>query len=156
MGEEEYNSIRNVVIEKVSRTQKILHENNFYFYEGFQFLLKKHSLDNHLVLIHKTSIEASKEFEDNSLGVVMIDANHSYQSVLSDFESWIPKVKKGGLICGDDYNYLEVRNAVKYFFNLKKKKFSMYSRLRVEKIKKFLYYHYDKQKDGAVFWIVKK
>lgn len=32
-----------------------------------------------------------------------VDADHSYQSVVTDLAMWWPFVKKGGLIAGDDY-----------------------------------------------------
>lgn len=32
-----------------------------------------------------------------------VDADHSYQSVITDLEMWWPLLRKGGLICGDDY-----------------------------------------------------
>jgi predicted O-methyltransferase YrrM len=32
-----------------------------------------------------------------------IDADHSYESVLLDLQEWVPYVRSGGLILGDDY-----------------------------------------------------
>jgi predicted O-methyltransferase YrrM len=32
-----------------------------------------------------------------------IDADHSYDGVTADLEAWVPHVKPGGLIVGDDY-----------------------------------------------------
>ena len=53
---------------------------------------------------HKSdSKSASDEFEDGSLDFVYIDANHTYESVKSDIEAWLPKVRKGGIISGHDY-----------------------------------------------------
>lgn len=49
------------------------------------------------------SSAAAKEFEDCSLDLVYIDANHAYDAVKSDIETWLPKVKKGGIIAGHDY-----------------------------------------------------
>ena len=54
---------------------------------------------------HKmTSIEASKLYQDNSLDFVFIDADHSYESVVEDIQSWFPKVKNGGIIGGHDFH----------------------------------------------------
>ena len=52
-----------------------------------------------------TSIEASKLYEDNSLDFVLIDAAHDYENVKEDIKHWFPKVKKGGVMAGDDYHY---------------------------------------------------
>ena len=49
------------------------------------------------------SIDASTMFEDNSLDLVFIDADHKYESVKNDINAWIPKIRKRGIICGHDY-----------------------------------------------------
>ncbi len=53
-------------------------------------------------LLRKTSLEAVKEFADESLDFVYIDANHEYTYVLHDILAWYPKVRKGGILAGDD------------------------------------------------------
>jgi len=50
-----------------------------------------------------TSEKAVDLFEDNSLGIVYIDALHAYKGVKKDIQLWLPKVKKGGFITGHDY-----------------------------------------------------
>lgn len=54
-------------------------------------------------IIKKFSIEAVKDFADDSLDFVYIDGNHEYKFVKEDIEFWAPKVKRGGIIAGDDY-----------------------------------------------------
>ncbi len=68
--------------------------------------------------IKSTSIEASSMFDDESIDFIFIDGAHDYKSVLDDISSWYPKIKPGGLICGDDYApcWQEVRNAVDEYF----------------------------------------
>lgn len=53
--------------------------------------------------IREFSVEASQDFEDGSLDFVYIDANHREPYVTQDIEAWAPKVKKGGIVAGDDY-----------------------------------------------------
>lgn len=53
------------------------------------------------------SVEAAKQFEDGYFDFVYIDALHDYKSVLADLEAWYPKVRKGGMLSGHDYQYLE-------------------------------------------------
>jgi Methyltransferase domain len=54
-------------------------------------------------LIRKTSLEAVKDFEDESLDFVYIDGDHSFQSCLEDITEWAKKVRKGGVVMGHDY-----------------------------------------------------
>lgn len=55
------------------------------------------------------SVPVSEAFEDESVDMVFIDADHSYEGVRADIDSWMPKVKTGGVISGHDYD-----NTVKY------------------------------------------
>jgi predicted O-methyltransferase YrrM len=54
--------------------------------------------------IKATSKAASKKFANESLDVVFIDLTHTYEAVKEDIKLWLPKVKKGGFIAGDDYH----------------------------------------------------
>jgi len=53
--------------------------------------------------LHMKTVEAASKVKDESLDFVFIDAYHSYEAVIADVNAWSPKVKKGGIISGDDY-----------------------------------------------------
>ena len=72
--------------------------------------------EDRVKFIIQDSVKASKKFKDNSLDLVFIDGDHSYEGVKRDIEAWLPKVKKGGWICGHDYTRLSVSKAVHEFF----------------------------------------
>lgn len=56
------------------------------------------------IVKHKgLSVEVAKEFQDGSLDMVYIDGDHSEAAMRADMESWVPKVKKGGLVTGHDW-----------------------------------------------------
>jgi predicted O-methyltransferase YrrM len=55
------------------------------------------------VFIRKTSMEAVKDFEDESLDFVFIDGNHTFEYVIEDIAQWSKKVRKGGIVSGHDY-----------------------------------------------------
>jgi predicted O-methyltransferase YrrM len=59
--------------------------------------------DKDAVLIKKMSMDAVKDFEDNSLDFIYIDGRHDYPFVLEDIIAWTPKVKVGGIVSGHDY-----------------------------------------------------
>jgi hypothetical protein len=54
-------------------------------------------------LIRETSEKASQQFEDNSIDVVYLDADHSYTGCSNDIDFWFPKVREGGILAGHDY-----------------------------------------------------
>jgi len=55
-------------------------------------------------VIRKTSFDAAKGFEDSTFDVVVIDADHTYLSVLIDIMTWLPKLKDGGIFVSHDYS----------------------------------------------------
>ena len=56
-------------------------------------------------IIRKTGNDASLGIEDGSLDFVYIDAMHDFDSVMMDLLMWVPKVRKGGIISGHDYEH---------------------------------------------------
>jgi len=57
--------------------------------------------DSRVRLIGKSSVEAARMFRDSEVGMVYIDADHSYEAVRDDIAAWWPKAS--GMICGHDY-----------------------------------------------------
>jgi hypothetical protein len=51
-----------------------------------------------------TSLAAANTYADNSLDFVLLDASHEYEDVKADIQAWLPKVKIGGFLAGDDYD----------------------------------------------------
>lgn len=65
--------------------------------------------------IHKQeSSQTAKEFPDGYFDFVYIDADNNYKSEKQHIESWLPKVKSGGIIGGHNYSakWQEVIDAV--------------------------------------------
>lgn len=64
-------------------------------------------------LITGDSAASASQFENASCTLVFIDAAHDYESVKRDVSAWLPKIKAGGLIGGDDADSPEVASAVR-------------------------------------------
>lgn len=72
-----------------------------------------------VTLMRMPSLEAARQFDEGSLDFVFIDGDHSYEGCKADIEAWSPKVRKGGLIAGHDFNetdYPGVCRAVREVF----------------------------------------
>ncbi len=52
----------------------------------------------------ETSKLAASFIKDDALDLVFLDALHDYEHVLEDINLWLPKIREGGILCGDDYD----------------------------------------------------
>jgi hypothetical protein len=78
--------------------------------------LERAGLLSRLTTHRRTSVEAARRFEDQSLDFVFIDARHTFEAVCDDLAAWWPKIKPGGLIAGHEYVHAPgVRAAVDAF-----------------------------------------
>lgn len=78
---------------------------------NYQFVKDRFKRDNNVFLMRKFSHEAVRDIKD--IDYIYIDANHSYDSVLSDLFMWYPVVNK--VIAGHDYPWPSVRAALDTF-----------------------------------------
>ncbi len=62
------------------------------------------------------SFVAAQNFEDGSIDLCFTDANHQYDFISKDIAAYLPKMKKGGVISGHDYDDPGVERAVKEAF----------------------------------------
>lgn len=85
----------------------------------FERLLKivkgKFDEDPRVIICRGFSVQASKMFDAEELGFVYIDAIHTRKAALEDMEAWWPKIEQGGWMCGHDYSFPEVAEAVNEF-----------------------------------------
>ena len=56
-----------------------------------------------VTFIHKPSMKAVDDFEDESLDFIYIDADHAFDFVMQDLIEWSKKVRPGGIVSGHDY-----------------------------------------------------
>jgi len=74
---------------------------------------------SNLRFIKKMSDEVKDDIADNSVDLLYIDGEHSYEQVKRDIQNYLPKVKKEGLVIGDDYNLPGVKMAADEAFGKK-------------------------------------
>jgi len=84
--------------------RKILDEMPVTLFEEFKANIEMCNVADVIEPLKMTGKEASVQFKNASVDFVMLDGAHDYESVIGDIESWLPKIKKGGLLAGDDYS----------------------------------------------------
>lgn len=87
---------------KVPPTGRIPEHDQMFIEAERMFIARTKNIPN-IIKIRKTSIEAAKDFEDESLDAVYIDAEHDEDSVREDIRAWRPKIKRGGILSGHDF-----------------------------------------------------
>jgi Methyltransferase domain len=83
-------------------------------YEYFLSNVIHEGLTAKIIPVRMDSITASKILSVEA-DVVYIDASHDTDSVYLDLKAWFPHVKSGGILCGDDWGYPTVEEAVRRF-----------------------------------------
>jgi len=82
--------------------------------------LKERGLASYVNLINQKSDASAKLFADLSLDAIFIDGDLRYEGVWQDLNCWYGKVKRGGIIAGNNYTRIEsVRKAVDDFGKMK-------------------------------------
>ena len=74
-------------------------------YADFMDAMKTFGLTNHVTPMPLQSLEAAKKFDPQSVDMVFIDADHAYEPVKADIDTWWPIIKNGGVISGHDYDH---------------------------------------------------
>lgn len=71
------------------------------------------------VVLRGLTTDMAELVPDGSLGLLYLDAGHDYKSVLTDLQTWFPKLCNGGICAGHDYenNAYGVKQAVRDFTN---------------------------------------
>lgn len=80
-------------------------------YEQFLSNVIHHELTDRIIPVKMATDEAAEELQIIA-DLIYIDAGHEFDDVYNDIMTWFPKLKKGGIMCGDDYYGLGVQQAV--------------------------------------------
>lgn len=65
-----------------------------------------------IIFEHKDTVAASYQALDDSVDLLLVDGDHSYEGVRRDIEAWWPKVRVGGTVLFHDYVKQEENNGV--------------------------------------------
>ncbi len=78
----------------------------------FHHYLLENNLENVITPVKSQILDYAKKVEDRSVDLCYIDSSHQYQDTIDEIQAWLPKIKVGGWMCGDDYDRESVKNAV--------------------------------------------
>lgn len=80
-------------------------------YQQFLSNVKHHGLCHKIVPMRMKTLEAARSLNIKA-DLIYVDASHDENSVYADVTSWLPHLKKGGIMCGDDWNHFGISAAV--------------------------------------------
>jgi predicted O-methyltransferase YrrM len=72
--------------------------------EYYQGVCKYMPWFKQLRVYRMSSDVAAPMFKDGYFDMVYLDGDHTYGGVSRDVKAWLPKVRKGGVLAGHDYN----------------------------------------------------
>jgi len=72
-------------------------------------------LTDTIIPVRMSSLEASEFLKGLRPDLVYIDGSHDFESVYADLKAWYPFVAGHGVLCGDDWGYPDICNAVNKF-----------------------------------------
>jgi predicted O-methyltransferase YrrM len=80
------------------------------------FTRQKYSGMTDKIVFHEDdSTAVASKFEDESIDFIFMDSYCSYDQAKRELEAWFPKVKKGGLFSGHDWESYPIQKAVNEF-----------------------------------------
>jgi len=63
---------------------------------------------DNVVIARGKSVEVAANWPYGQIDFLFVDASHDYDSVLKDLKAWVPLLRPGGVVCGDDWNREEM------------------------------------------------
>lgn len=73
------------------------------FEASYPFVAGRFSADQRVEIMRMDSATAAPKFQDGSLDFIYIDACHEEGPTRGYIEEWLPKVRRGGILCGHDF-----------------------------------------------------
>lgn len=89
-------------------------------WEALNQSVKKYFHSINVRLVRSTFDDQISNFEDNSIDLIHIDGLHTYEACKHDFESWLPKVAKNGLVLFHDISLDSGYGSAKYWIEIAK------------------------------------
>lgn len=107
-------ALKNKIIEGLGenyKNDKILSKGNFYhLFE--KFAIKENEFGYNVTAIKKPDTEVFNNWNGGKIGVLFLDHNHTYDSVMASLLGWKPHMAQDGKILIHDSNWIVIKNAI--------------------------------------------
>jgi hypothetical protein len=100
-------------VDEVDTTHKQAADDPLSVYLEFHAYMNQLGLWHKIIPLSCDSADASVYFKDGMVDLIFIDGDHRAHAVFGDISHWWPKLKPGGVMCGDDYTWPSVALAVR-------------------------------------------
>lgn len=111
----EFYNVDNFYFSNIPNGQKTI-DGNPDGYNSYIENVKRLGVDKYIRTLELNTLDAASYFKEGSIDCLFIDDDHGYEHVKNELKIWTPKVKKGGLIIGDDYSDINVGRAYRETF----------------------------------------
>jgi len=88
-----------------------LDEKRKILYQQFLSNVKHHKLCDKIIPMRMKTLEAASMLNVKA-DLIYVDASHDEKSVYEDVMAWLPHLEKGGIMCGDDWQFFGISAAV--------------------------------------------
>ena len=72
-------------------------------FESFLGNIERFGVRGSIRVLKSNTIDAARQFADDSVDLLLHDASHDFESVVADLQVWYPKLKTNGWLFCDDY-----------------------------------------------------
>jgi hypothetical protein len=105
-----------MVVDIFTGTENEIKETNYR--HEFEENIKRFGIYDQVMIHEGTTNDVVKKIGPQTFDLLFIDADHSYDAVVTDIVNWVQRMKPGGTISGHDYgNHPGVSKAVNEFFD---------------------------------------
>jgi hypothetical protein len=80
-------------------------------YNNFMSNIKSIGCEDIVTVLRGNSHEQANLIKDESLDICFLDAGHQYSEIKKDISAYLPKIKKGGILCGHDCEDIKLANS---------------------------------------------
>jgi hypothetical protein len=84
----------------------------------YNYVKQKFAANKEVKVIRAYTPDIAQAFPDQFFDWIFLDANHTYDAVKEDLETWLPKIKTGGYLAGHDYITAEALKPVGFLFGV--------------------------------------